>query len=78
MSVTVWSKPGCVQCDATTRALRRLGVEFREVDVSTDAAARDLVAGMGFLQAPVVQAGSVVWSGYRPDRIEALAGELVG
>lgn len=29
---------------------------------------------LGYLQAPVVVAGSEHWSGFRPDRIKALAG----
>ena len=29
---------------------------------------------LGYLQAPVVVAGGEHWSGFRPDRIKALAG----
>jgi len=45
MSITVYSKPRCPQCDATYRAQ----------------------------QAPVVVAGEDHWSGFRPDRIKAVA-----
>ena len=31
---------------------------------------------LGYLQAPVVVAGSEHWSGFRPDRIKALAGAV--
>ena len=27
-NITVYTKPACVQCEATTRALKKLGVEF--------------------------------------------------
>ena len=41
MTVTVFSKPSCVQCDATYRALDKHGVTYNTVDISQDAAALD-------------------------------------
>lgn len=72
MKVTVYSKPACVQCDATYRALDRRGIEYAVVDISQDDATLELVRSLGYLQAPVVVAGEEHWSGYRPDRIAAL------
>jgi glutaredoxin-like protein NrdH len=74
-TITVYSKPRCVQCDATYRALDNLGREYVVVDLTEDADARDYVMALGHLQAPVVVAGDKHWSGYRPDQISALAGE---
>ncbi|GEA86714.1 glutaredoxin-like protein NrdH [Cellulomonas sp. 179-A 4D5 NHS] len=73
MSITVYTKPSCVQCNATYRALDKLGFEYEVVDISQDADARDYVMSLGHLQAPVVVAGGQHWSGYRPDQIKALA-----
>lgn len=73
MTITVYSKPSCVQCNATYRALDKLGYEYDVVDISQDADARDYVMSLGHLQAPVVVAGGEHWSGYRPDQISALA-----
>jgi glutaredoxin-like protein NrdH len=73
MTVTVYSKPACVQCDATYRALDKHGVAYRTVDLTQDPAALELVRGLGYLQAPVVMAGDDHWSGYRPDKISVLA-----
>lgn len=73
MKVTVYSKPACVQCDATYRALDKRGIEYVVVDISKDDAALELVRSLGYLQAPVVVAGEEHWSGFRPDRIVALA-----
>lgn len=73
MTVTVFSKPSCVQCDATYRALDKHGVSYRTVDLTQDGAALELVRGLGYLQAPVVVAGGEHWSGYRPDKISSLA-----
>lgn len=73
MSVTVYSKPACVQCDATYRALDRKGVEYTVVDITQDAEALQMVRDLGYLQAPVVVAGDTHWSGFRPDQISAVA-----
>lgn len=73
MTVTLYSKPACVQCDATKRALDKQGIAYTIIDLSEDAAAMDLVTGMGYRQAPVVVAGNDHWAGFRPDKIGALA-----
>jgi len=73
VKVTVYSKPACVQCDATYRALDKKGIEYTVVDISTDARALEQVRALGYLQAPVVVAGEEAWSGFRPDQITALA-----
>ncbi|MEN4461016.1 glutaredoxin-like protein NrdH [Mycolicibacterium fortuitum] len=72
--VTVYAKPACVQCNATYKALDKLGIAFEKVDISIDAEARDFVTALGYLQAPVVVAGKAHWAGFRPDRIRALSG----
>ncbi|MBP2527319.1 glutaredoxin-like protein NrdH [Rhodococcus sp. PvP104] len=69
MSVTVYTKPACVQCNATYRALGQAGIDY---NITEDAQARDYVMSLGYLQAPVVVAGEAHWSGFRPDRIKEL------
>ncbi|MDF9304760.1 glutaredoxin-like protein NrdH [Tritonibacter mobilis] len=73
MSITVYSKPACVQCTATTRALEAKGISFDLVDLTQDAAALEMVQGLGYRQAPVVVAGEEHWAGFRPDLIGQLA-----
>lgn len=72
MNITVYTKPACVQCTATYRALDKAGIEYDIVDISENSDARDYVMALGYLQAPVVVAGEDHWSGFRPDRIKAL------
>ena len=72
MNFTVYTKPACVQCTATYRALDKAGIEYDVVDISENPEARDYVMALGYLQAPVVVAGDDHWSGFRPDRIKAL------
>lgn len=76
-SVTVYAKPACVQCNATYRALDKQGVAYNKVDITQDAGARDYVMALGYLQAPIVVAGTQHWSGFRPDRIKALTAPAV-
>ncbi|PBC38521.1 NrdH-redoxin [Rhodococcus sp. ACS1] len=75
-TITVYSKPACVQCDATKKALVKAGLEFRVIDITEDADARTFAQGLGYMQAPVVVVMSDQridhWSGYKPDRIKAL------
>ena len=72
MTVTVYTKPACVQCNATYKALEKQGIEFEKVDITADDEARDYVMSLAYLQAPVVVAGNEHWSGFRPERIKAL------
>lgn len=70
--VTVYSKPSCVQCNATCRALDKKGVEYQTIDISQNAEALEYVRSLGYVQAPVVVTGQDHWSGFRPDKIESL------
>lgn len=72
MTITVYSKPACVQCTATTRALDARGIAYEIVDLTAEAAAMDRVTALGYRQAPVVITDDEHWSGFRPDRIAAL------
>ncbi len=73
MNIVVYSKPACVQCTATTRALDRQGMEYDVIDVSNDQDALELVQSLGYRQVPVVVAGEKHWAGFRPDMISTLA-----
>ena len=73
MTITVYSKPACVQCTATTRALDARGLSYDVIDVTEDTAAMERVTALGYRQAPVVIAGDAHWAGFRPDMIGRLA-----
>ncbi|MDQ0708530.1 MULTISPECIES: glutaredoxin-like protein NrdH [Arthrobacter] len=72
MTVTVYTKPACVQCNATYRALDKKGIVYQSVDVSQDPEALERLKEMGYLQAPVVVTDNDHWSGFRPDKIAGL------
>nr|VTP03815.1 Glutaredoxin-like protein NrdH [Mycobacterium riyadhense] len=77
MSVTIYTKPACVQCTATRKQFDKEGISYSLVDISEDPAARDYVMSLGYLQAPVVVAGDQHWSGFRPDHIKALSNQEI-
>ena len=72
MSITLYTKPACVQCTATKKALDRAGLAYNTVDISLDDEARDYVMTLGYVQAPVVEVDGEHWSGFRPERIKQL------
>ncbi|WP_077490863.1 glutaredoxin-like protein NrdH [Sinomonas mesophila] len=73
--VTVYSKPACVQCTATKRALDSKGIAYTEVDVTQSPSALEYISDeLGYSQAPVVVVDDHNhWSGFRPDLIDRLA-----
>lgn len=70
----VYSRPGCVQCTATHRAMQAAGIVHDVVDVSEDDDALARIKALGYMEAPVVIAarGREHWSGFRPDKIATL------
>lgn len=80
-NITVYSKPSCVQCDATYRGLGKKGYskdDYTIIDITEDHESYAYVASLGFLAAPVVEVtfedGTVDrWAGFNDDKIRELA-----
>lgn len=74
--VTVYSRPACVQCNATYMALDKAGVEYEVINLATDPESLALVKDeLGYMQAPVViveyEDGTAEhWPGFQPGKIE--------
>lgn len=77
MTVTVFAKPHCPQCEATKRQLTKQGLEFEVVDITENPNTLADLQKAGFRQAPVVIAADASWSGFRPDLIKQLAAKSV-
>lgn len=73
MSIIIYSKPDCVQCNATYRAFDKQGIDYQVIDLTQDQQALNHVKLLGYQQVPVIIAGDDHWSGFRPDKIGALA-----
>jgi glutaredoxin-like protein NrdH len=82
VTVTVYSTPDCVQCRLTYVALEKAGIAYTVVDLTQDASARRYVTReLGHTAAPVVVVDGdpvVHWSGFRRERIAALAARGTG
>jgi glutaredoxin-like protein NrdH len=70
---TVYTKPRCVQCDATKRLMDSLGINYETVDVTEDSDAYDKIVSLGYQSVPVVMTDSASWAGFQPDKIATLA-----
>ena len=73
MEITVYSKPQCVQCTATVKALETKGIKHKIIDLTQDDSAMNIVQSMGYRQAPVVVTDTSHWSGFRPDMISQIS-----
>lgn len=77
MTLTVFSKPDCVQCDFTKRELDSKSLEYNEIDVTVDEEARKMLQELGITQLPVVRIEHPFndvewWSGFRIEKLRAL------
>lgn len=73
--IKVYTKNGCPQCDMTKNVLNGEGIEFEVFNVEEDQEAFDYVVNtLGIRQMPVVVVdGQEPFSGFQPDKLQALA-----
>ena len=71
--ITVYTKPSCVQCDATKRMMDKLKISYSTVDITVDTEAFDMIVSKGFNSVPVVITNDDAWAGFNPDKISELA-----
>lgn len=73
MSVIVWSKKPCVQCNAVKRALDKGEVEYEERMLPDFPEQLEAFKARGLMQAPIVEAdGHETFSGNNPDAVKAI------
>lgn len=73
VTITVYGKPRCQACKATTRKLDQLGITYTYTDITEDPDAYTYVTSLGYQEAPVVTlSNGMNWSGFRPERIKYL------
>ena len=73
-TATVYSATECGQCTSTYAALERYGFDYTVINIDHDPdALRHVTDTLGYRQVPVVEAAGQSWSGFRPDRLKAIA-----
>lgn len=72
--VTVWTKPGCVQCNMVKRRLGEANVPFIERDLTAPENADDLVyfTKLGYRAAPLTEHEQVIVPGFVPAEIDRI------
>lgn len=70
--VTIYTTPTCGYCRQAKRYLAEKGVQYKEVDVSTDAAAEEVVHRTGQFGVPVIDVGGTLVIGFDRARLEEL------
>lgn len=76
MKITIYSKPDCVQCDATKRWFKKEEIPFEDIDLTKDEEAMAKVIAMGYSSAPVVVTDTDDWSGFRISKIQDTVAEF--
>jgi glutaredoxin-like protein NrdH len=76
MSVIVYSNPNCVQCEQTKKYLTLKGIDFESKMIDKSPEVMPLIEEKGYRSAPVVVADDQSWSGFRLDKLSALAEAL--
>lgn len=66
--ITVYGRENCVQCRYTTRFLSDNGIDFTYIDVDCGEVPDDMPT-----QLPYVVTPHTAWSGYRHEKLKALA-----
>ena len=68
----VYSKTACGKCVFTKKWLESKGIPYEEKRTDLDESARKEVEELGYQSLPVVVAGDMHWSDFRPDMLEKL------
>lgn len=68
--VSVYGKPGCVQCKYTLKQLEKHNVPYNYIDISVNEVAAERVKDLGYTNLPVVDTGTDHWSGLKLDKIK--------
>lgn len=74
-TLTVYSKPACMQCTMTVKELEKLGIPYQVKSLQDDPEKVEQFKAAGLLSAPVVVPadGSAPWAGFVPEKIHAYA-----
>lgn len=72
MSVTVYTKPDCVQCKYTKVFLDRNMVSYNEIDVEQNPTSAEQLRLKGIRALPYVVTDHEAWQGFKLDKLRGL------
>ena len=70
LTITVWEKPACVQCEQTKKEFDKRGIIYRTRKLTPKAVEKFLE--LGLMAAPIVETDRKRWSGFRLEKIKSL------
>lgn len=74
MTITLWTKPNCVQCESTKRQFDKRGIIYKTRKLTPKAVERFIE--LGLTAAPIVETDDRRWSGFRLEKIKSLEQHL--
>ncbi len=72
--VRIYTMPGCSYCRSVKEYLREIGMEYEEIDLSTDEKGKAFMNQRGYTALPVTVIGATEISGYDMPKIKAALG----
>ena len=72
MKITLWRKPGCVQCDMTEKEFDKRGIIYQVKRLDKSPKAVERFIEMGLMAAPIIETDLKRWGGFRLDKIKSL------
>ena len=76
MTITLWTKAGCPQCDMTAKQFDQRGIVYRTKRLDRSPKAIERFKELGLLSAPIVETDDRRWSGFRLGKIQSLESHL--
>jgi len=70
MTITVWQKANCVQCEQTKKEFDKRGIIYTTRKLTSKAIER--FQELGLTSAPIVETDDRRWGGFRLERIKSL------
>lgn len=74
MTITLWTKANCVQCESTKRQFDKRGIIYKTRKLTPKAVERFIE--LGLTAAPIVETDDRRWSGFRLEKIKSLEQHL--
>lgn len=72
MSIKVYTKHNCMQCNYTKEYLDNNKIPYESVNIEHDNDALEEVTALGYTSMPVVKVGDYHFGGFRPDKLVKL------
>jgi glutaredoxin-like protein NrdH len=76
VKITLWTKPGCSQCDMTAKQFDKRGIIYQVKRLDRSPKAIERFRELGLLSAPIIETDDRRWSGFRLGKIESLEHHL--